>query len=509
MAYERIFKVYNSAGVYQGDLSSSLVESAEFTLLRQGGCAEGSMTLAAAIGNCPFGVGDNIQFCYDASTPWYMARVEEITEELPSGITVRLHGWLSYLNDLSLGGRGNADQDEPILYADDDYFPNDPDNEVQQQVTASDIPTVVNDIYTNTIAPNTPIALSAIDTGDSTPLKSMVFRGEENVAQVIRQLAVSAGWMSWGVEENGLFFMKELLPAANFSYKVGVDVEKLTKTTDRSLMWNRVIFKGGYVYGTGTQHGFAPYTRNVFHAPSIAAYGEKKINITLPWIRTDTDAQHFFEKFFQEYAGLTERYTIVVPGISVLPKPWVSRIQLLDTDNSVLKNAVPTRVRVSFNETPVATITLGPEDLAFPADTHPDRKEDFHPDDLGDGVSLNCEGMTGPLAPVGGWPGEWECDPLPRQVHFVLLDDLAAPSSPCGPYEVATARAYKRSTSTNILEEITGEKGIITLINSCPDTSGSAGTYGRASKWNYNDVYWEIEWLGCEPSDCIPTESSG
>lgn len=494
MAFDRVFKIYNSAGALQGTLDNKIVEHAEFELLRQGGCGAGSLRLAESFDTDTLEVGDNVQFCLDSSTPVYMGRVEEVTKTVPSGTEVRLFGWVSYLNDLALGGRGKGDADDPLLYAGDDFFPSDPDADEQVRVDTSSIKTAIEDIYTNSIAPNTPITLSSIETStDNDFLKSMVFRGEENVSQVIRQMAVSAGWMSWGVEENGLFFVVNLPIASTHSYQIGVDVENLSESTDRSLMYNRIIFTGGPVYGMSTQHGFAPYKENVVHYPSRTTYGEKKISLTIPWIRTNDDCQAFCERFFQEYAGLSVRYTFDVSGELTIPKPWLSRVLLLDADGNTLKNAVPTVVRVQFNETPVVSLTLGPEDLQFPSDPHPKRDPGFNPTDLGDGTEFNCAGLVAPLAPTSGWGETWECESTGPFVFGVTTEEISAGTCVIGPPAITACREIVYNDSTGEMELVCRSFDMYTFDPSLDGTPVGTPVMARRVK----DKYWGV-WVGCE-----------
>lgn len=504
MAFDRIFTHYNSAFTSSSTLPTDLVSGASFELLRQGGCGSGELTLAESFDSSTLSVGDHIQFGYTTGQVWYLGRVEEIKKSSPSGTQVRLYGWLSYLNDLALGGRGLGDSQDPIVYADDDYFESDPDFDQQTRVDTASIEEVVTDIHTNIIATNTPITTANIETPtENDEMKSMVFRGEENTAQIIRSLAVSAGWMSWGVDPAGDFFMVNLPVSTTHTYQEGVDAENLSETTDRSMMYNRVILTGGPVYGTGDEHGFYHYKKNVVHWPSFEQYGEKKISLHLPWIRTDTDAQKFFEKFFQEYAGLTVQYDFDVSGVSSLPFPWTSRVALLDYAGNALKNAVPTRVHVKFDHTPVVSIHLGPEDLQFPVDSHPNRTEDFDPTDLGDGSPINCNSLTYPLAPSGGWPDTWDCDEAGGWQFGYTTEDIVGNDCIVGLPAVTTCQKVRFNSATGAIEEVTGTFQMYSFDPGLDGTPAGTAVIARKIK----GLYWSI-WVGCEAGNCNTSSSS-
>jgi hypothetical protein len=497
LAYERIFKHYDSDFSSLGDLDSDLASHAEFTLLRQGGCGQATMTLAESFDTSTLEVGQHIQFCYDSTpTAWYLGRIEEIDEKSPSGKTVRLMGWLSYLNDLPLGGRGRADAEDPILYADDeDRFPSDPDKEDQVWVNATDLESVATDIYDNVIDPSTPVGLSAIDTPtEDDALHSMVFRGEENVSQVLRMLAVSCGWMSWGVQEDGLFFLKNLPAVSTHEFQIGVNVKNLSKKTDRSMMYNRMHLTGGPIYGTGTEHGHYNYKRNIAHWPSIASYGEKIVRLHIPWIRTDNEAQRFAEQFFSEYASLSTSYSFEVPTSSSgdLPKPWVSRVLLKDYDGTELKNAVPIEVNVTFDATIVIRMTLGPEELQFPTDNNPDRDPDFSPTDLGDASPFNCDGLDEPLAPPGGWSLTGECESNGGWVFGTTTAEISAESSIEGPVTVTPCRELEYDETSDTLNY---NGNTFDMRSFDPDLDGTeAGVPVICRK--IKNKYWKV-WVGC------------
>jgi hypothetical protein len=107
---------------------------------------------------------------------------------------------------------------------------------------------------------------------------------------------------------------------------------------------------------------------------SIATYGERRIRLNVPWIRTPEDSRQFVREFFRVYAAPSTRYRVEVFDAAGCPRPWFGPVTLLDRDGEPLVNTEIERLRVAFDRSPVLHLELGPPDprLLWPA--LPDRE---------------------------------------------------------------------------------------------------------------------------------------
>lgn len=501
MAFQRLFGVYSADGTLYDPLPNTEVVDARCEFVRQGGCGSGSLLLRGPMGTYNITPGMHVQFWYDIDTAWYIGRVEEVAPASPSGTAVRLFGWMSYLNDIQVGGRGQGDSSDPLHYVhsdDPDAFPNDPDKEYQTRETMTTLTGMLQHIANNYVTPSSPITLSSFEVptdAEDNKMISMIFRGEDSVSQIFRQVCVALGWSSWGVQENGVLFIKNLPTSTSVVLQEGVNVYNLSKTVDRSKMFNRLIFTGGPVYGTTNDPGFYHYRRNIVHYPSILNYGEKKISLTIPWLRTNEDVYRFIVKLFHEFAGPTTNYTFGVLGDESLGLerpivPWLDRVSLLDYAGNELINGIPVSVQYSFNETPmIESMTLGSDDLNFPTDSGPMRHEEYDPTDLGDGWGFNCEGFTEPLGPVGGFPG-WDCT---GSGEGVLKNALTPPADLTSTPASTIVTVYRRDPTTHLLTATTEE---VEVFSSDPGLEGAVGAYCR---WKKIGGVNQFTYLSCAP----------
>lgn len=393
--YQRLIKHFDTDGsTLLGTLSdgttTSTVKDCSFELLRKGGCGSGQMTLTNPFTSRSIEPGDHIQCLYDASTPWYLGRVEDIEYTSPSEASIRMFGWWSYLNDVHVGGYGQHDVELPRRYSKSDWYVNDPDHSIQQGVTVSQPHQIINHIYTNYISPVTPITSGTVESPDvATEVNSFVFRGEENVAQIVRSLGMIQRDASYGVDASGDFFFINKNDSGSLkTYQEGVDLQDLKEDQSRDLMYNMILLTGGYVYGADTPSGFYRYVARVQHNASVSAYGSRKINLFVPWIRNNRDLLKFAQAFFDNYAGLTKRYHFKTVGQDTLYEPWDGQLRLLDASGTLLRQSTFDRIEVEFNEHPVFNITLGPEEPQFPQPPEPQRWEVESPSDPGDRPDL-------------------------------------------------------------------------------------------------------------------------
>jgi hypothetical protein len=397
MSFERrIIHYDNDATTVKNVLSdaaddSSRVTSAWFELLRKGGCGAGGITLRDVFTlSGTVEIGDYIAFDYDQSSAgrWYVGRVEDVSESSPVGVNVSLYGPVVEMTEIFPGGFTNQDANAPPQrFAKSDYFNADPDYLNQTWDAVSQPWQVANILFDRLIKPRTNIDYKLIEAG-SPPvgIESVLFRGEESVHQIIRNLAMTDNDSSWGVTEERIFFLLQKRNTAEATFQEGVDAYNIVRKTDRSLLYNRIMFVGGYVYGTGVNHGFYRYQANFVQAESRDLYGERRIAIHVPWIRRNVDAVAFAETFFSVYSEPTVRCSFVVNkdmttslpyhgGAEGLPRPWGGEITLLDRDGDLLQRSTFDRMRVRFDAIPKFEITLGTEEVIFPSPPEPQRFE--------------------------------------------------------------------------------------------------------------------------------------
>ncbi|MCA9114180.1 MAG: hypothetical protein KDA79_03790, partial [Planctomycetaceae bacterium] len=286
--------------------------------------------------------------------------------------TFQLYGPGAQLNEVFPGGFRStvADNVPPHRYANTDLFPNDPDHfdETVDHVSAADDLTRL--LLQQYIVPQTNIQLDLDQIevpATAAPVTSLKFRGEETARAIIRDLAIRAGNAAWGVDESGTFFFLNSKTTLLDTWQEGSSLLALEELRDRSLLYNRIVLTGDYVYDETvnsdvTARGFYRWRGNYVQPASRTAYGERRIRLWVPWIRTRSDSRQFTQEFFRVYAQPAARYTVEVAGRSVLPRPWAGQLRLLDRDGTPLITAQPESVRVQFDHVPTFRVELGPPD---------------------------------------------------------------------------------------------------------------------------------------------------
>lgn len=424
--------------------------SAEFTLRRLGGCGPAEIKLKD-MWNLRNVVrpGHWIALDYEAGNRWYFGRVENVSSDLPAGQTVNCEGMSIQLGEINPGGMGYDSEDLPIRYAKSDYFPYDRDWSYQSWVNVSQPEDVVRNVFSQYINTRTDVTSSYVDNADPrVGLNTITFRGEETVLSMIRALGVACRDASWGIDENKRFFFMQKRADILATFKAGYNVQQLNRKRDRSLLYNRLLITGDYIYLNPNSFGTEFYRyRSYFHVPdSISVYGERRTRVYLPWIRRNEDAIAFAKEFFRKYATLTDRYFIRTNGTSILPRPWDGQIELQDTDGTVLMVSHFDSIRVDFNHSPYFEFDLGPEDLVYNDDPRDDRwemprhrQEGLPPPSLSlpptwtgtmsntTSTSSTSTSTTGPIC-VGC---DWTCDP--GETTFTLNDNGNGCTYPCDP----------------------------------------------------------------------------
>ncbi len=371
----------------KGMLSDRAIAGCWFELHRQGGCGAGELRLRDEFPDRgTIEIGDWIALEFTTGDRWYLGRVESREARSPAGVTLRLEGMGVQLSEVFVGGFGiAADGRAPHRYARTDLFPHDPDRSEETVDTVSAADEMVRLLMDQYVAPATDITVdpSLIETpAQPAELTSAKFRGEESVRAIIKDLALRAQGTSWGVDEQGRFFFLRPRSALLASYREGRDTLLLEESRDREHLFNRLLLTGGYVYGEAinsevTARGLYRWRGNYIQPASRAKYGERRIRLWLPWIRTRSDSRAFAREFFRIYAEPTTRYLVEVGNQSVLPRPWLGVIRLEARDGSELITRAVETIRVQFDHAPRFRMELGPEDprVHWPEPPHDERWE--------------------------------------------------------------------------------------------------------------------------------------
>ncbi|GAB4160161.1 MAG: hypothetical protein Tsb009_37470 [Planctomycetaceae bacterium] len=374
MAFTRRFLHYSPGPAdFVAEIECRSVGNAWFELHRQGGCGAGELTLLDEFtSQTDIAIGDWIAFEYNSGTRWYLGQVTHRSRQIPAGMRIRLQGMSSQLDDVFPGGysRNVADGVPPHRYGKTDLFSHDPDYSDESVDLLSDPAELITKLMQQYVVPKTDITLDTnlIESPlVATVLNSLKFRGEESVREILDDMAVRSRGASWGVDENGVFYF--LKPRTNLlaSYRVGRDLLSLDEFHDRSLIFNRVHLLGGNIYRAPETTSETPccYYRwqgHYLQPASRTKYGDRQIEITVPWIRTAHDSREFAREFFRMYSEPLTRFLIEVGNPTTIPMPWDGQICIEDQNGTELISDYVETIRVHFDQAPSFRFMLGPGD---------------------------------------------------------------------------------------------------------------------------------------------------
>ncbi|WP_437186946.1 hypothetical protein SH668x_000317 [Planctomicrobium sp. SH668] len=353
-------------------LSLSAMKSCWFELHRQGGCGAGELVLSDDFeARHDLSPGDWISFDYSTGNRWYLGRIEERSAELPARIRYRLAGMGIELNQIFPGGFGmGADGPKPHRYAATDLFQEDPDYAIETVDSVSAADEVVRSLIQNYVSPSTHIQYvpSLVESPLLTsPLQSLKLRGEESVRSLLKELATRAQSASWGVDAEGRFFFLRPRTTLLHTFQEQQDLTKLAETRDLEFLFNRLLLTGDYVYNPPQHSGDVArrvyrWRGNYYEPTSQAQFGNRRLKIWLPWIRTQSDSVAFAKEFFRTYSQPHSRYFIETQVQSELPVPWLGEVRVLDRAGTELVRSRIETIRVLFDHAPRFRMELGPED---------------------------------------------------------------------------------------------------------------------------------------------------
>lgn len=350
---------------------TAICKDASFELLRMGGCGGGDFSLISRFPMDSLDVGMYVQCRLAADgDPVYLGRIEEITVDSPSGVSLRTQGPMSLLNGIRAGGFDSADLALPHLYAASDYFIWDPDHNLQSWDFVDTVPGLIQKIFDQYISIRTSITLGEIydySPSETVPFDSAVFRGQETLGQIIRTLGMQQNGSSWGVNASNEFFFIPRGLTEIAAFQEGEHLSKLSVNTDMELLFNELLITGDYVYDNEGNYLYYRWVSAHASASSISAYGPRKTTLYLPWIRTFANSQAFADAFFEIYAEPRHRYTATTLGQGGILLPWEGTMGLIDrTGADIVRGEMFDRVEVEFNQAPILKFTLGPEDVQYP-----------------------------------------------------------------------------------------------------------------------------------------------
>jgi hypothetical protein len=339
---------------------------AKFELLRQGGCGPGQFTINDRFpGNTyeDLNIGQYIRCRYRAvDDPVYLGRIEEITADSPSGVSLRTQGPMALLNEIQCGGFDSEDLALPHLFAaSEGRFLYDPDYNLQSYDFVDTVPGLIQKIWDRYVSLRTNIGLGTIFATVPVPFGSSVFRGQENVSQIIRTAAMQQAGASYGVDANNEFFFIDRNTTELHTFQEGEHLTKLSKSLDKDLLFNRLIITGDYNYFPNLPTKFYRWVSAHASLSSINLYGARKLTLYVPWIRTWTDANAFASSFFDIYADPNTRYTASTIPQGGIMRPWDGTVGLLNrSGGDLIRSERFDRIEVTFDAAPHISFTTGP-----------------------------------------------------------------------------------------------------------------------------------------------------
>lgn len=367
-------------------LQERAVSGCWFELHRRGGCGAGEVVLSDEFPDRRLiDIGDWISFEAAPGDRWYLGRVEERHATSPAAVRLRLEGMGVELSEVFPGGfASDVDGVPPHRFAATDLFPHDPDRGLELVDSVDSADALVRLLLERYVVPATHIISdpSLIEPPlHPAPVSSLKFRGEESVTAIIKELGLRAQ-AAWGVDARGQFFFLRQMPTVLKVWREGRDLTSLSETRDRELLFNRVLLTGDYVY----DHPDATddlarrsyrWRGNYTQPESRAEFGDRRIRLWVPWLRTAVDSLAFVREFFRIYAQPAARFQIETAPQASLPLPWHGVVRLEDRHGEVLFVGPIESVRIDFDHAPRFRLELGPEDPRhlWPEPPHDERWE--------------------------------------------------------------------------------------------------------------------------------------
>ncbi|WP_459555394.1 hypothetical protein [Lacunimicrobium album] len=468
MSFARRVLVYGrELGEPRADLSARVTSGCWFELHRQGGCGDGELRLKVGFGERGLvEIGEWVAFEYEAGVRWYLGRVESRETTSPAEMVVRLNGMSVELGEVFPGGFANgaagiSGLGRPHRFGVADPFHDDPDYGDETFDLAASVPGLVETLMTEYALPSTRIQMPAgwcdIDE-EPGRVSSLKFRGEESLRSILKDLAVRAGNASWGVDAQGKFYFTRPPGEVMLTLKEGVDVLRLEESRDHQTLFNRLLLTGDYVYdlpemsGQLAQRAFR-WRGHYVQPASRAMYGDRRIRMWIPWVRTRLDAKAFAEEFFRRYSQPQNRYRLETLPLTETFLPWMGRLRLLDREGEELFSSTIETVRVLFDHAPRFVIETGPDDprVLWPEPEHDERFEIPRnpPEGYGGDVvtfEVDSEGSGVSSDGVGGSSSEGTSSDEGEESSSLLSSGWSSGASSLGSSEMSSGESREGSS---------------------------------------------------------------
>ena len=352
-------------------LSDRAIGGCWFELDRQGGCGAGELVLQREFQERrAIEIGDWIS-CEGASGQrWYRGRVEECRTQYPGHVRLRLAGMSIELNEVFPGGFNASPPDrQPQRYGATDLFSNDPDRHWEAAHSVTTIDGLVRLLIQQHVVNKTHITyVPTLIEAPVRPVQALTakFRGEESLRSILKDLALRAQ-ANWGVDAFGRFFFLRRRTSMQSTLRLGRDLLSLEETRDRELIFNRLLLTGDYIYDQRDNSGQIArrvyrWRANYFEPESCQAFGNRRLKLWIPWMRTQSDSVAFAREFFRTYSQPTARYSVETVPQDTLLIPWEGSVTIEDASGTLLSTGVIEKIRVLFDHAPRFRLEVGPED---------------------------------------------------------------------------------------------------------------------------------------------------
>ncbi|WP_145294255.1 hypothetical protein [Planctopirus ephydatiae] len=471
-------------------IDQRLVSNCWFEWLRQGGCGPGELECQLPLNSPLFPPGDFVSIEDHLGTRWYLGRIEEHLTRWPNRAIIRLEGLAVELGEVFPGGFANNETDAPDPYRlglTEGGFSFDPDYGNESFAFASRPEDVVRKLLELEEIASTQIAFPPEEithTATPVPLESFKFHGEESLRSIFKDLALRAGNAPWGVDETGCFFFRAGQEFATQSIP-RTSVVQLEHSRSLDQIFNRVLLTGAYLYLSNGQ----PYRwrGNYTEPTSRALYGERRIRLWVPWIRTAQDARGFLKEFFSQYAFPTGRLLVESVASTQWLPPWKARYQLEGFPASTGATWQADKLRIEFNETPVYRLELGPVDprTLWPEPDHDERWPLAPTSELPSG--FGGEEIPLPWSPGGGGGGT-SSSSTDSLTSDELSSSLALSSS-----ESSTLLASS-SDSSSWLTSDSSDHPTFTSSDASHSSSATSSSMESSASWHSSSLWSSSLW---------------
>lgn len=498
MSYERRIVHYGPDLTGSAELlSDRAIAGCWFELHRQGGCGSGELQLRDEFANrAAIEIGDWIACEVSAGERWYLGRVQQRQARSPARVSYRLEGMSVELGEVFPGGfsRAIGEGTPPHRYGCTDLFSFDPDHAGETADSAARADEVVRLLLNQYVIPRTHIQYDPelVESVAAAAVTTLKFRGEESVRSVMKELAIRAGNASWGVGADGKFYFLQRRPTVLATYREGTNLLSLEETRDLEMLYNRVVLTGDYVYNAPLDsgayfRGFYRWRGNYVEPHSRALYGERRIRLWIPWIRTQADSLQFVREFFRVYAHPISRFQVEAGNQLLLPRPWLGRIRLESRTGAELITAQIETVRVQFDHAPQLRMEVGPEDphTHWPEPPQDERWEipgvslDNGPGgglvSLTPGLSFDPPGSSSSDSVVSSSSSDWDSSlSVPASSASESTEDSSsAVSSESESYSSSAASSSSEESSSGSSSgtwTATTSDGLVNSLDCCPET---------------------------------------